>query len=235
METSVVIERRFNGPPASANGGYACGVLAQPLDGTASVSLRVPPPLDTPMTLSDDGHKAVLYSDGEVIGEAERTSLTVDAPHPPSIEEAVAASTGYIGFDYHPFETCFVCGPARAEGDGLRIFPGRLPGSAVAAAHWVPDPSLAGDGDVVARNHVWAALDCPSYFGLADPPPALLANLTARIDRLPHVGEPLVAMGWETQKEGRKHHSASALATGDGEVIAVASALWIEPRSGLPT
>ena len=42
-------------------------------------------------------------------------------------DEAVAASATYPGFSAHPFPTCFVCGPERAEGDGLRLFPGRLP------------------------------------------------------------------------------------------------------------
>ena len=32
----------------------------------------------------------------------------------------------YAGADDHPFPGCFVCGPDRAEGDGLRLFPGGL-------------------------------------------------------------------------------------------------------------
>ena len=27
--TTVVLERRFNGPPGTANGGYACGIVAR--------------------------------------------------------------------------------------------------------------------------------------------------------------------------------------------------------------
>ena len=47
MGEEVVIDRRFRGPPASANGGYTCGLVAAAL-GTwaAEVNLRVPPPLD---------------------------------------------------------------------------------------------------------------------------------------------------------------------------------------------
>jgi hypothetical protein len=50
---------RFNGPPGSANGGYACGVIAQhvPSD-LVEVTLRRPPPLDT--TLFIERTAAVL-------------------------------------------------------------------------------------------------------------------------------------------------------------------------------
>ena len=47
----VLIPRRFNGPPASANGGYACGLIARYVGGPADVSLRSPPPLDTALEL----------------------------------------------------------------------------------------------------------------------------------------------------------------------------------------
>ena len=36
----VVIGGRFRGPPRSANGGYACGVIAAPLAGTVTVRLE---------------------------------------------------------------------------------------------------------------------------------------------------------------------------------------------------
>ena len=47
----VVIARRFCGPPTSANGGYACGLVAGLLDGRARVTLRSPPPLDRPLQI----------------------------------------------------------------------------------------------------------------------------------------------------------------------------------------
>ena len=48
----VLIPRRFNGPPASANGGYTCGLIARYVGGPAAVSLRSPPPLDTALALT---------------------------------------------------------------------------------------------------------------------------------------------------------------------------------------
>jgi hypothetical protein len=75
---------------------------------------------------------------------------------------------------------------------------------------------------------VWAALDCPSYFGLPSAPLALLGRLTASIEVLPEIGEPLVAIGWPIETEGRKYFAGSALANRDGEVLARAAATWIE-------
>jgi hypothetical protein len=86
---------------------------------------------------------------------------------------------------------------------------------------------------VVAPDMVWAALDCPSY----TPPlwdwdrPSLLARLAVeRLDCV-EVGEPVIATGWHVASEGRKHHTASALLSVEGDVLARASALWITLRS----
>ena len=43
--TSVVIEKRFCGPPNSGNGGYVCGLLAAHIEADAEVTLLAPPPL----------------------------------------------------------------------------------------------------------------------------------------------------------------------------------------------
>ena len=46
IPASLSIPARFNGPPASGNGGYSCGVLAACVAGPARVRLHAPPPLD---------------------------------------------------------------------------------------------------------------------------------------------------------------------------------------------
>lgn len=228
MRTELTIDRRFRGPPESANGGYACGVLAAGLEGTRVATLRAPPPLEQPLVLEIDGSETRLRDGERLLGEGQGAALDLEVPPPPGVEAAAEASRGYRGFSEHLFPGCFVCGPQRQPGDGLCIFPGPVADSAVVAAPWTPDPSLADGAGLVEVRYLWAALDCPSYFGLGTSPLALLGRLTARIDRAPPVGEPLVAMGWRLGAEGRKHRCASALATAGGEVIARASALWIE-------
>ena len=228
MSQEIVIDPRFRGPPNSANGGYACGVVGEGIDGIATATLRRPPPLDVPLSLVGDSEHVRLMDGEDLVGEAVPDTLDIVVPKGWDFDTAVAASKGYAGFADHPFPTCFVCGPDRTPGDGLRIFPGRLEGSAVVAAPWAPDESLAGAGGLVGRRHVWAALDCPSYFGLDDAPMALLGRLTARIDRLPEIGERLVAIGWPMGVEGRKHFAGSALLDADGDDIAAAQSTWIE-------
>src|SRR3954447_12822618 len=57
---SLRLDPRFNGPPGTANGGYACGAGGELVDGPAEVTLRMPPPLGVPLEVS-------FHEDGEVI------------------------------------------------------------------------------------------------------------------------------------------------------------------------
>lgn len=228
MSQEIVIDRRFRGPSQSANGGYACGVVGEGVEGVATATLRRPPPLNVPLSLVTDGDTTRLFDGADLIGEAVEDNFDFVVPTPPDLGTAAAASAGFSGFRSHPFPTCFVCGPEREAGDGLRIFPGAIDGSSVVAATWTPDSTLADAAGTVQRRHVWAALDCPSYFGLTSRPMALLGRLTARIDRVPGVGEPLVAIGWPLRIEGRKHFAGSALCDADGNDLAAGLATWIE-------
>ncbi|MEL6979221.1 MAG: hypothetical protein AAGM38_11135 [Pseudomonadota bacterium] len=226
---TVTIGRRFNGPPSSGNGGYCCGVTASFLDGPAMVRLKAPPPLETPLTVERDGASVRLMDQDKVIATGAPASAPVAAP-PLSLSLAAAeAASGYEDPDAHYFPSCFVCGPAREEGDGLRIFAGAVDGADAVAAPWTPHRSLAVEDDRIGAAHVWAALDCPSYFALQKPGlPALLGQMTAAIHRRPDIGEPCIVIGWRLKSEGRKHLAATALTSADGETLAIAEALWIE-------
>ncbi len=48
---SVIIDSRFCGPKSPANGGYTAGLFAKVVGGAAEVTLKAPPPLDTPIKL----------------------------------------------------------------------------------------------------------------------------------------------------------------------------------------
>lgn len=234
MTRDVVIDTRFRGPQRSANGGYACGVLGETVPGVVSARLFVPPPLETSMSLTHGGTTISMKLGDRLVGEARPDTLDLDVPSPPSLAEASAAVQGYIGFEGHPFPECFVCGPDREPGDGLRLFPGPSSQDGVVATPWVPHESVVDESGSVEQRVVWAALDCPSYFAIPSEPLALLASLTADVIRRPMVGEELVAIGWHLRTEGRKHSCGSALATSDGEIVARAASLWMEPKDGLP-
>ena len=52
-ENTLTIDRRYRGPLHSGNGGYTAGRLAAFVDGPAEVTLRLPPPLDRPLTVAE--------------------------------------------------------------------------------------------------------------------------------------------------------------------------------------
>ena len=96
-------------------------------------------------------------------------------------------------------------------------------------APFIPDASLADPDGVLYSEFVWAALDCPGYFGAAGPdyPKALLGRITAAIHAGVRVGERCVVMGWLLGREGRKLHAGTALFGPDGNVRARAKQTWI--------
>ena len=228
VSREVVIEQRFRGPPNSGNGGYVSGAIAEGIEGVVTVTLRSPPPLDKTMTLTAGGGLNRLTDGDVLVGDAGPASLDLEVPEPPTIDFATEASRSFAGFDSHIFPGCFVCGPEREQGDGLRIFPGTVEGTEVVASPWIPDETLRAANGEIDRRHIWAALDCPSYFALADAPMALLGRQTTQIDRLPEIGEPTVVIGWPHGTDGRKLYSGAAVATADGDVIARADTTWIE-------
>ena len=144
----------------------------------------------------------------------------------------------YPGLVSHPFPTCFSCGTARDEGDGLRIFPGRVgdaDGATRIAATWTPHPSVGEDFhtyvDEVSRASLpvtWAALDCiGGWAGDLTERLMVLGGMTARVDALPVIGEEHVVVGAKRGQDGRKTFTASTLYDADGRVVACAEHVWI--------
>ncbi|HVY31400.1 MAG TPA: hypothetical protein VHB79_32830 [Polyangiaceae bacterium] len=225
----VVIAARFCGPPDSGNGGYSAGSLAQQLSGAVEVTLRKPPPLERELAIIERGDHIELAHEGELIAEARSTTLDLAHPEPPSFEGASEQSLHYIGHSKHHFPGCFVCGPARAVGDGLRIFPGASKVGESVAAPWTPDRSLIGAGGAVRPEIMWAALDCVGYFGVAGPdyPVALLGRITAELVGEIGAGERCVVTGWSMGRDGRKLHAGTAIFGDDGRLRAKARQTWI--------
>jgi hypothetical protein len=239
---AIVIAPRFCGPPGTANGGYASGLLAQQAGGIVRIRLERPVPLATALQVHALPGDQLELRDGEArIALAEPATLELDVPPAPTYVEAIEASRRYVGLHAHAFPGCFVCGTDRHRPDGLRIFAGAMvpaedhatepEGLARVAAPWVPDLSLGAEDGKVRAEFMWAALDCPGYFAArSDGVPMLLASFTAHVDRRVHVDEACVVVGWRLRGEGRKHEVGTALYDEDGILCARARALWIEPR-----
>ncbi len=225
MPKTLTIARRFRGPVDSANGGYAAGLLAGVLGGAVEVTLRLPPPLERPLVVREDGHGIVLIDGERTVAEARHADPVVVPPPAPGFDEAASlARVGPGGWGNPAFAECFVCG-ARADGSGLDIHARPVPGRELVAAVW--------EAREVAPEIVWAAIDCPGAYAVGDPGRGepLLARITARIDRLPGEGERCVVIGWALGVEGRKLHAATALFGEDDRALAVSRQLWIEPRA----
>jgi len=235
MCNSITIPRRFNGPNDSGNGGYVGGLLGKRFAGPAAISLRMPPPLETPLDISVVGDtQDLLLSDGTLVAHGEPAEINLDIPSSPSFEEAMAAQPNYAGLRFHALPNCFVCGTARAEGDGLRIFASPVDGREIVAAPWVPHDDLATDG-IVEDEFVWASLDCPGYFAVIHAlrsrgEKILTGRMAVKMILPVRAGERHVIIGWGIKSEGRKHWAGTALFNTAGEVTACAEALWIKPR-----
>lgn len=229
----VRIDHRFCGPPDSGNGGYVAGILARALGGSnVESTLRAPPPLDIDLTLESDGDEARLLHEEQLIGTAMRAVVSVDVPPPPPFDLAAEAEARFAGFRHHIFPGCFVCGPGRAAGDGLRIFPGGIKGNGSVAATWTPTGDLADDQGKVAVEYLWSALDCPGYFAVQEAAGlALLGRIGAVVHRRPAIGERLIVAGWAAGSDGRKHRVGTAIHDEAGAPIAAAHATWISLKS----
>jgi hypothetical protein len=235
---TLTIPARFNGPPGSANGGYTCGVVAGRVEAEAvEVTLRSPPPLERPLEVVRDGARVELRDGDALVAEGEPADLRLEMPRPVEEDEIERAEATGLGrwTEKHPFPTCFVCGPERDEGDGMRVFPVELPDrNGLFGAVWRPDPSLAADDGELRHECVWAALDCPTSAPVANfgvGPPIVLARLTARLGRPVRAGERYSILSWALDRDGRKRHSAAALFDAEGRLLCASRALWIELKS----
>jgi hypothetical protein len=238
----ITIAPRFRGPSGSGNGGYACGRIAAYLDGPVTVTLRKPPPLATPMTVErGEGAALRILGDRALIAEAAPApGLTLAVPPPVSLAQARMAAGGARYFQDPVFPDCFVCGMSRRPGDGLGIFPGPVPGRALWAAPWTPDPSVASANGSVLAEVAWAALDCPGGIAVAEqaglgPDTAIvLGQMTASLTALPAPGDQCLVMAWPGGGAGRKLTAGSALVGPGGQVLAVAWAVWVTVPRPVP-
>lgn len=233
----VTISHRFCGPPNSANGGYTCGQVAQYLErhlpGPATVRLMKPPPLDAPMGVYRRGGEIELRLGDDIIARAWPEAPDVEVPQAPTLESARARRAHYAGIDEAAFPTCFVCGIARKEGDGLRIHAGPDPDANPARRHvactWTPHSSLCGDDGTVPAHFIWAALDCPGGWAFlsSGDEVALLGEFSAEIHAPLRCSREYIVAGWEISRDGRKRRTGSAIYAEDGRPLARALATWI--------
>lgn len=220
----VWIEARYNGPPGSGNGGYCAGRFAAAAGLAADaveVTLRRPPPLEVALHTRPVAEGIDVYAGEDLVAQVRPTTIDLgEVVDPVGWDDAVAASATYPGFVTHPFPTCFVCGPQRAEGDGLRLFPGRLADGRTATPFQVPEE--------VPPELTWASLDCPGGWAVPlEGRPYVLGRLGVRVVAPLPAGQRCVVMGAVTGEEGRKAYVRTSVWSTRGDLYATARATWL--------
>lgn len=237
---SPVIDYRHNGPPNSAQGGYACGLFAglvTPSQGSAAaVTLLSPPPLGVPLEFHRGPRRSQVKRDGQLIATVAGAAGEPAVIDPLSPAEAEQASRAFQGFTGHPFPTCFVCGHERPAGDGLALTPGPVEGRpGTVACLWTPTDEQASADGGIPDELVWSVLDCPGGW-TCDPrtEPMVLNRMTAVISRRPVPGDPCVVVGVLRRRQGRTAVVDTALFDASGREAGRASAVWVAVPEGLP-
>lgn len=232
----IRVPARFRGPVGVANGGYFCGLVAarslvlQETD-LLSVSLHLPPPLDTDLALVA-GRTRIRVMFGDALVATVRRART--APHPVPFaarQEALRASSGYLGYRSHPVAGCFVCGVEQGR-EALGIAPGPLAEAEDGVAcTWTPP--LAGSQDISPL--MWAVMDCVSAWTLDHADGAIpLAEMTLRQTRPMRPGKEHVVVARRSSLTGGIGRVNCTLFDLNGMEIASASSLWI-PKGTIRT
>ena len=248
MSDTLRIARRFNGPHDSGNGGYSAGLAARLLPTAQAVEATIWAPIPLDQTL-----RAHPVADGiDVMTDDATTRILIMSLRPvtlerpdvqsPGLPAAQVAARSFRDADDHVLPHCFVCGPNRAVGDGLRIFPDWLKDPAgienpnmfpIVAAPWQPSPVLADASGAIAPEYLWAALDCPGAFAI-DREPIVLGRMTTAILSRPATEAPLVVVAWSRGQDRRKHFAGSALFNATGGLLAHSEQVWIQIDAHAP-
>ncbi len=243
---TIVIGSRFSGPPGLGNGGYVAGVVGGAVGSEATVTLRAPIPLDTALELTANGaaarpadgaaaaaRRAELRHEGRLLADAVADAPDLPPPSAPDRATAAAATARYSGRTPNLYQECFVCGFTREPGSGLRVFAGSTDEPGLVAADWPVHPGLGDASGTVPDEYLWGALDCPGAYaaGIAD---LRLGRMTARVSGRVRPGERCTVVGWRLGRERRKHFTGTAVYGEAGNLVALASSVWIAPREGGP-
>ena len=239
MLRTLQIDKRYNGPPASANGGYICGLMAEGISGPVNVALKAPPPLERDLTLEErDGGRRFLFDSGRLLAESAPDRLDLDVPldrgsvGPDAGGRAPDRDAPPPDGGFVPFGGCFVCGENRPWGDGLNVFAKPIGGDDQVLAVWQPHVSFCHADGTVKPKYIWCALDCPGYMAVARGEPALLARMTGEILQPLDGRQPATVIGWSLDRDGqtgssRKRRAGTAVFDGEGRLVAKAQALWV--------
>lgn len=234
VNQNLIVDRSFNGPRLSGNGGYVGGLLARHFapDSAVEVTFRAPVPLERPLALRRANGNLQLRDGEKLVCEARIGSVDHLTPPPAPTDWNDVMRRGRDGgsFEDSEFHYCIVCGRGRAVGDGLRVLGTSGPQAGTSLSCYVPHAAHANGDGRIKREFVWGTLDCPGAWAVQDPGdwrPALTGRMTARIFDPPRVGERCAVVGWKLGAEGRKLYSGTALYAESGRLCALGHCTWV--------
>ncbi|MBM9499067.1 hypothetical protein JWG44_02210 [Leptospira sp. 201903071] len=246
---SIEINEKYCGPPMSGNGGYIAGITANQIQNEAAViKIKAPGPLNESLYYSRDpiskGIKLLSKETNLVIAEAKEDSdFFMDFPelNSSTLEGIQNPEEEYLGFQKHPFPTCFVCGPKRNHEDGMRIFSAKIKDqdgfTHLHGAFWNPWKDLSDLDGKIRNEIVWAALDCPGGFAVSyvDPTMIVLVKLRGRLLESIFAELPYAILSWEIGRNRRQRIAGTAIyRVEDRKCVAYSEALWMVPGNWNP-
>ena len=237
---SVHVNPIYNGLPGIALGGYVAGLLAAAAGGDAEVKLRRPVPTPASLTVDPAGEGRLELRDGDTVyAHGVATELELEVPAAPSLEEARLAAEHFRGHHHHPYPGCYACGPDRAPGEGLRVFPGTVADRALVAAPWTP-PAQADGIPFTPVEQIWSAFDCAQLWALivhaGDGPVdrVVTAKLAGRLHAPVVAGEEHVLYAWVAGRAESSLLAGAALVGADGELRATGLQTAVAADWGVP-
>ncbi|OUS12301.1 hypothetical protein A9Q89_06585 [Gammaproteobacteria bacterium 53_120_T64] len=248
------IDSLYNGPVNCGNGGYISGLLASFIAGDAEIRINAAFPVETPLQVENSDDGIGVYLDDTLLGSARRIALALHIPTPPDLDSAQAASQRFDFIHSSSVQGCYVCSPARASDQGLRVFCGALDtvveagshneratltGQNIVAALWRPAGSLCNDQGSVDNIYIWSALDCPGAYAInvAEPDAGLqlLGTCSGSIKMPLSPNHDYIISSWKiSPNSGRKRFMGVAIHNTAGELMACAKQIWIDVGSALP-
>jgi len=231
--TAIRVERWFQGPTGSGQGGWTAQRFAVAIGEPVTVSIRRPIPLETDM------HVLVVGDAWHLVDPAEPDApVLIASPwdgvypdtDPVSVAAAADASTRFPLHDDHPVPVCFSCGH---EQDSMQVHSGELPDGRWATDWTVPDWAV-DDQDHVDEGALWAAIDCAQawYAGNAGGRKhSVTVQLAVEVLEPLEPGATYALVAWNgafpQDWDGRKRGAGGAVFADDGTCVARSSSFWI--------
>lgn len=236
LPTTIRIGQRHEGLTGLAHGGWTASQMSKHIGEQVNVAFRSPIPIETDMTLVDNGDQTWRLFDptapDTTILDAVQWTPDVPGTDPVSIAEATEATSRFpLGRDQHPAPRCLSCG---YHDESLGIMSGPLDDGRWATV-WRPTGWALDDDGAVDPGALWASMDCAAGWYVSCEGATHRPTVTVQLAVETYA--PLIAdtdyalVTWngdyEPAWDGRKRGACGALFDAAGTLVADARSFWV--------